>query len=114
MDTSADPGLGAQRGEALEFAVLLLLERLAPTERLMRRLTSPLRLSRAAPLGEQQRGIGEREHRGARIERRRKQMIMHELIRVVAAILDREQAEVCVALRTQPTTARHRSTLCPP
>ena len=30
---SADPGLGAQRGEALEFAVLLLLERLAPTER---------------------------------------------------------------------------------
>ncbi len=33
VDTSADPGLGAQRGEALEFAVLLLLERLAPTER---------------------------------------------------------------------------------
>lgn len=33
VDTSADPGLGAQRGEAVEFAVLLLLERLAPTER---------------------------------------------------------------------------------
>jgi RNA polymerase sigma-70 factor (TIGR02957 family) len=33
VDTSADPALGAQRGEALEFAVLLLLERLAPTER---------------------------------------------------------------------------------
>jgi len=33
VDTSADPGLGAQRGEALKFAVLLLLERLAPTER---------------------------------------------------------------------------------
>jgi RNA polymerase sigma-70 factor (ECF subfamily) len=33
VDTSADPGLGAQRGEALELAVLLLLERLAPTER---------------------------------------------------------------------------------
>jgi RNA polymerase sigma-70 factor (TIGR02957 family) len=33
IDTSADPGLGAQRGEALEFAVLLLLERLAPKER---------------------------------------------------------------------------------
>ena len=33
VDTSADPELGAQRGEALEFAVLLLLERLAPTER---------------------------------------------------------------------------------
>jgi len=33
MDTSADPGLGAQRGEALEFAVLLLLEKLSPTER---------------------------------------------------------------------------------
>jgi RNA polymerase sigma-70 factor (ECF subfamily) len=33
VDTSADPCLGAQRGEALEFAVLLLLERLAPTER---------------------------------------------------------------------------------
>jgi RNA polymerase sigma-70 factor (TIGR02957 family) len=33
VDTSADPALGAQRGEALELAVLLLLERLAPTER---------------------------------------------------------------------------------
>jgi RNA polymerase sigma factor (sigma-70 family) len=33
VDTSADPGLGAQRSEALELAVLLLLERLAPTER---------------------------------------------------------------------------------
>ncbi|GAA2792058.1 hypothetical protein [Nonomuraea dietziae] len=29
----ADPYLGAERGEALEFAVLLLLERLSPTER---------------------------------------------------------------------------------
>lgn len=33
VDTRADPGVGAQRGEALELAVLLLLERLAPTER---------------------------------------------------------------------------------
>jgi RNA polymerase sigma-70 factor, ECF subfamily len=33
VDTSADPGLGAERAEALEFAVLLLLERLSPTER---------------------------------------------------------------------------------
>jgi len=33
VDTSADPVLGAQRAEALEFAVLLLLEKLAPTER---------------------------------------------------------------------------------
>lgn len=33
VDTSADPGLGAERGEALEFAVLLLLERLSPAER---------------------------------------------------------------------------------
>jgi RNA polymerase sigma-70 factor (ECF subfamily) len=33
VDTSADPGLGAERGEALEFAVLLLLEKLTPTER---------------------------------------------------------------------------------
>ena len=33
VDTSADPYLGAERGEALEFAVLLLLERLSPTER---------------------------------------------------------------------------------
>jgi RNA polymerase sigma-70 factor (ECF subfamily) len=32
-EPSADPGLGAQRGEALELAVLLLLERLAPAER---------------------------------------------------------------------------------
>ncbi|MBB6568356.1 RNA polymerase sigma-70 factor [Kribbella sandramycini] len=33
VDTSADPYLGAERGEALEFAVLLLMERLSPNER---------------------------------------------------------------------------------
>ncbi|MEV7135286.1 RNA polymerase sigma-70 factor [Arthrobacter sp. NPDC093128] len=33
VDTSADPELGAVRGEALEFAVLLILEKLSPTER---------------------------------------------------------------------------------
>jgi RNA polymerase sigma-70 factor (TIGR02957 family) len=33
VDTSADPQLGAERGAALEFAVLLLLEKLTPTER---------------------------------------------------------------------------------
>jgi len=33
VDTSADPGLGAERSEALEFGVLLLLEKLTPTER---------------------------------------------------------------------------------
>jgi RNA polymerase sigma-70 factor (ECF subfamily) len=33
VDTSADPGLGAERAEALELAVLLLLERLSPVER---------------------------------------------------------------------------------
>ncbi|TWD83230.1 RNA polymerase sigma-70 factor (ECF subfamily) [Kribbella amoyensis] len=33
VDTSSDPLLGAERGEALEFAVLLLLERLSPNER---------------------------------------------------------------------------------
>ncbi len=33
VDTSTDPRLGAERGEALELAVLLLLEKLAPTER---------------------------------------------------------------------------------
>jgi RNA polymerase sigma-70 factor (TIGR02957 family) len=33
VDTSADPELGAERGEALEFAVLVLLEKLSPTER---------------------------------------------------------------------------------
>ncbi|MET7335760.1 sigma-70 family RNA polymerase sigma factor [Nonomuraea sp. NPDC005650] len=32
-DTGADPYLGAERGEALELAVLLLLERLSPAER---------------------------------------------------------------------------------
>ncbi|MFL6314956.1 MAG: sigma factor [Terriglobales bacterium] len=32
-DTSGDPGLGAERGEALRLAVLLLLEKLCPTER---------------------------------------------------------------------------------
>lgn len=33
VDTSADPMLGAVKGEALEFAVLRLLEALTPTER---------------------------------------------------------------------------------
>lgn len=33
VDTSADPLLGAERAEALSFAVLLLLERLTPAER---------------------------------------------------------------------------------
>ncbi|MFL6073590.1 MAG: RNA polymerase sigma-70 factor [Mycobacteriales bacterium] len=33
VDTSADPYLGAERGEALELAVLLLMERLTPHER---------------------------------------------------------------------------------
>lgn len=33
VDTGADPLLGAERGEALEFAVLLLLEKLSPKER---------------------------------------------------------------------------------
>src|SRR3982751_3140330 len=33
VDTTTDPQLGAERGEALEFAVLLLLEKLSPTER---------------------------------------------------------------------------------
>jgi len=33
VDTTADPGLGAERGEALQLAVLVLLEKLSPTER---------------------------------------------------------------------------------
>ncbi|GAA5200469.1 RNA polymerase sigma-70 factor [Rugosimonospora acidiphila] len=33
VDTSADPYLGAERGEALQFAVLVLLESLTPNER---------------------------------------------------------------------------------
>lgn len=33
VDTSADPTLGAERAEALDVAVLVLLERLTPTER---------------------------------------------------------------------------------
>jgi RNA polymerase sigma factor (sigma-70 family) len=33
VDTSADPMLGAERAEALGFAVLVMLERLTPTER---------------------------------------------------------------------------------
>jgi RNA polymerase sigma factor (sigma-70 family) len=33
VDTSADPGLGAERGEALELGVLVLLKKLTPTER---------------------------------------------------------------------------------
>jgi len=33
VDTNGDPGLGAERGEALKLAVLMLLEKLSPTER---------------------------------------------------------------------------------
>jgi RNA polymerase sigma-70 factor (ECF subfamily) len=33
VDTSADPTIGAERSEALTFAVLLLLEKLSPSER---------------------------------------------------------------------------------
>jgi RNA polymerase sigma-70 factor (TIGR02957 family) len=33
VDTSADPYLGAERGEALEFAAMLLMEKLNPNER---------------------------------------------------------------------------------
>ena len=33
VDTSGDPGLGAERSEALKLAVLVLLEKLSPTER---------------------------------------------------------------------------------
>ncbi|MEU4422200.1 RNA polymerase sigma-70 factor [Actinoplanes sp. NPDC024001] len=33
VDTSADPYLGAERGEALEFAALILMEKLTPNER---------------------------------------------------------------------------------
>src|SRR5436190_12302540 len=33
VDTGSDPSLGAERAEALSFAVLLLLEKLSPTER---------------------------------------------------------------------------------
>jgi RNA polymerase sigma-70 factor (TIGR02957 family) len=33
VDTSADPGIGAERNEAVKLAVLLLLEKLSPTER---------------------------------------------------------------------------------
>jgi len=33
IDTTADPTLGAERGEALELAVLILLEKLSPDER---------------------------------------------------------------------------------
>jgi RNA polymerase sigma-70 factor (ECF subfamily) len=33
VDTSGDPGIGVERGEALKLAVLLLLEKLSPTER---------------------------------------------------------------------------------
>ena len=33
VDTNADPGLGAERGQALELGVLVLLEKLSPTER---------------------------------------------------------------------------------
>src|SRR6478672_1803812 len=33
VDTSTNPALGAERGEALRLAVLILLEKLSPTER---------------------------------------------------------------------------------
>ncbi len=41
VDTSADLQLGADRGEALQFAVLLLLEKLSPTERAALSLSPP-------------------------------------------------------------------------
>jgi RNA polymerase sigma-70 factor (ECF subfamily) len=43
VDTSADPYLGAERAEALELAVLLLMERLSPNERGGVRLARGLR-----------------------------------------------------------------------
>jgi RNA polymerase sigma-70 factor (TIGR02957 family) len=33
VDTSSDPRIGAERGEALKLAILMLLEKLSPTER---------------------------------------------------------------------------------
>ncbi|MFE5410452.1 RNA polymerase sigma-70 factor [Microbacterium sp. NPDC056569] len=33
VNTDADPALGAERGEALQYAILLMLEKLTPTER---------------------------------------------------------------------------------
>src|ERR1700690_4133046 len=33
VDTSGDPALGAERGEALKLAIVVLLEKLSPTER---------------------------------------------------------------------------------
>lgn len=33
VNTDADPALGAERGEALQYAILLVLEKLTPTER---------------------------------------------------------------------------------
>ena len=33
VDTSSDPGIGAERSEALKLAILLLLEKLSPSER---------------------------------------------------------------------------------
>lgn len=33
VDTTGDPALGAERGEALRLAVFVLLEKLSPTER---------------------------------------------------------------------------------
>jgi hypothetical protein len=33
VDTSGDPALGAERGEALKLAIIVLLEKLSPTER---------------------------------------------------------------------------------
>jgi RNA polymerase sigma-70 factor (TIGR02957 family) len=33
VDTSSDPALGAERGEAMKLAVMVLLEKLSPTER---------------------------------------------------------------------------------
>ena len=44
VNTDADPALGAERGEALQFAILLLLEKLTPTERAAYVLREALRL----------------------------------------------------------------------
>src|SRR5499433_42769 len=60
VDTSSDPTLGAERGEALTLAVLLLLEKLSPTERAAYVSAGSLRLRvcadrRYSPAGRSQR-----------------------------------------------------------
>ncbi len=64
VDTSADPELGAERAEAVELAVLHLLEKLPPTERAAYVLREAFELSLRADRGDPRDQSGQRPAAG--------------------------------------------------